>query len=81
MIIIKSISYMKFEDLASWKKARSLGSSIYGLTRLDELRKDYGLSSQIQRAGVSIMTNIAEGFERYLVKISKVFFNRLFSLI
>ena len=55
---------MKFEDLESWQLARKLVSHVYALTRDPALVKDFGLCSQIQRATVSIMTNIAEGFER-----------------
>lgn len=54
----------KFEDLIAWQKARQLTKVIYQLTRQGGLAKDYGLSGQMQRAAVSIMANIAEGFER-----------------
>jgi four helix bundle protein len=55
---------MTFEDLDAWKKARKLVNSIYNLTHDPILARDFGLCSQIQRAGVSIMSNVAEGFER-----------------
>lgn len=55
---------MTFEDLDAWKKSRQLVSAIYSLTRQGALSKDFGLSGQIQRAAVSVMSNIAEGFER-----------------
>jgi four helix bundle protein len=54
----------RFEDLVAWQKARQLTSEIYRATRQQAFARDYGLSSQIQRASVSIMSNIAEGFER-----------------
>src|SRR5215211_765978 len=54
----------KFEDLIAWQKARKLTRKIYLATRQGIFAKDYGLSGQIQRASVSIMSNIAEGFER-----------------
>jgi four helix bundle protein len=54
----------KFEDLIAWQKARVLTKEIYQITRKGEFAKDYGLSGQLQRASVSIMSNIAEGFER-----------------
>jgi four helix bundle protein len=54
----------RFEDLIAWQKARGLTSAIYQATRKDSFAKDFGLSGQIQRAAVSIMSNIAEGFER-----------------
>ncbi len=53
-----------FEDLIAWQKARLLASAIYRATREAAFAKDYGLCGQIQRAAVSIMSNIAEGFER-----------------
>ena len=55
---------LKFENLIAWKEARSLVRDIYLITRLKPLVSDFGLSSQIQRAAVSVMSNIAEGFER-----------------
>lgn len=54
----------RFEDLIAWQKARELTREIYRVARQREFAKDYGLSGQIQRAAVSIMSNIAEGFER-----------------
>jgi four helix bundle protein len=54
----------KFEDLIIWQEARELIKSIYNLTRKYPLQNDFGLREQIQRASVSIMNNIAEGFER-----------------
>jgi four helix bundle protein len=53
-----------FEDLEIWKEARRLTGEIYRLTKGEKFAKDFGLSNQIQRASVSIMSNIAEGFER-----------------
>ena len=54
----------KFKDLIAWQKARELARTIYEVTRKDAFAKDFGLRGQIQRAAVSIMSNIAEGFER-----------------
>jgi four helix bundle protein len=54
----------RFENLIAWQKARELTREIYEATRQGSFAKDYGLSGQIQRAAVSIMSNIAEGFER-----------------
>jgi len=54
----------KFEDLIAWQKARELTKRIYEMTRKEPYSKDFRLSSQIQSASVSIMANIAEGFER-----------------
>ncbi|KKW14718.1 MAG: hypothetical protein UY54_C0012G0022 [Parcubacteria group bacterium GW2011_GWA2_50_10b] len=50
----------RFEDLVCWKKSRELTSEIY---RSFRNCKDYGFTDQIQRASVSIMSNISEGFE------------------
>jgi len=54
----------RFEDLIAWQKSRLLTQEIYQVTRIGEFSKDFGLRDQIQRAAVSIMSNIAEGFER-----------------
>ena len=66
---------MTFEDLESWQQARQLTREIYDLTRTGALAKDFGLCSQIQRAGVSIMSNIAEGFERHHIPEKIHFYN------
>ena len=55
---------MRFEDFDAWKQARGLVRDIYSLCRDEKLGKDYGLRDQIQRASVSVMNNVAEGFER-----------------
>jgi len=57
-------SITKFEDLIAWQKARELTRRIDEITRAGEFAKDFRLSGQIQSAAVSIMSNIAEGFER-----------------
>jgi four helix bundle protein len=53
-----------FEDLEIWKEARRLTGRIYDITHNHAFSKDYGLCDQIRRASVSIMSNIAEGYER-----------------
>jgi four helix bundle protein len=55
---------MTFEDLEAWKRARKLVNATYALTRDRALARDFGLCGQLQRAAVSVMSNIAEGFER-----------------
>ncbi len=50
-----------FEELEIWKRARALVFDVY---KSFNHAKDYGFKDQIQRAAVSIMNNIAEGFER-----------------
>ena len=53
----------RFEDLDVWQNARELTNHIYQHTRQEPFSKDFGLRDQIQRAAVSVMSNIAEGFE------------------
>lgn len=53
-----------FEDLHVYQRARELTNVIYGLTHNADFARDFGLVDQIRRASVSIMSNIAEGFER-----------------
>jgi four helix bundle protein len=50
--------------LQVWQDARALVKSIYELTALKNFSKDFGLKDQVQRASVSIMNNISEGYER-----------------
>jgi len=54
----------RFEDLIAWQKARDLTKQIYLLTRNSAFSRDFGLRGQIERASVSVMSNLAEGFER-----------------
>lgn len=54
----------RFEDLIAWQKARQLTVDIYRVTALGEFSRDFGLRDQIRRASVSVMSNIAEGFDR-----------------
>lgn len=53
-----------FEDLAAWRKARELTKAVYEVTAYPRSSRDIGLSGQIQRVAVSVMSNIAEGYER-----------------
>jgi four helix bundle protein len=57
-------SIQKFEDLIAWQKARELAKQIYQFTDVGKFSKDFGLRDQIRRASISVMSNIAEGFER-----------------
>ena len=54
----------KFEDIEAWKRARELTKTIYELTDKGLLARDFGLRDQLRRSSLSIMANIAEGFER-----------------
>jgi four helix bundle protein len=54
----------RFEDLDAWKIARELTTEIYRITSSGKFSRDFGLRDQIRKASVSIMSNVAEGFER-----------------
>lgn len=54
----------RFEDFIAWQKARQFASEIYKVTSTGNFSKDFGLRDQVRRASVSVMANIAEGFER-----------------
>ena len=54
----------RFEDIEAWQQARELTQAIYKVSSGNEFGRDFGLRDQIRRACVSIMSNIAEGFER-----------------
>ena len=53
----------RFEDIQAWQTARELTCLVYGLSGKGVFLKDFGLRDQIRRAAVSVMSNIAEGFE------------------
>jgi four helix bundle protein len=53
-----------FEDLLAWQRARELTRMIYQTTSLPVFSKDFGLKDQMRRSAVSVMANIAEGFDR-----------------
>jgi four helix bundle protein len=57
-------TFSRLEEIQVWQKARQLTRRIYEITANGNFAKDYGLRNQIQRASVSIMANIAEGFGR-----------------
>ena len=57
-----------FEELPVWKDVRKFANKIYNLTKKFPKEENYGLTSQITRATVSIGSNIAEGFDRYSKK-------------
>jgi four helix bundle protein len=54
----------QFEELEVWQKSRTLVNKIYELSNVNSFSKDFGLKDQMRRASVSIVSNIAEGFER-----------------
>lgn len=53
----------KFEEIEAWKTARQLTNMVYELSAQEKFSRDFGLKDQIRRAAVSVMSNIAEGFE------------------
>ena len=54
----------RFEDLEAWQLSRELTNQIYAITKNGPIARDYGFRDQIRRAAVSVMNNIAEGFDR-----------------
>lgn len=54
----------KFEDIDAWRSAQEVTKLVYSATYAEKFSKDFALCSQIRRAVVSIVSNIAEGFER-----------------
>lgn len=60
----------KFEDIESWKLARTLTKRIYEVTNAGQFAYDFGLKDQTRRASVSILSNIAEGLNAAAIKSS-----------
>jgi len=54
----------RFEDLEVWITAKDASVLIYKITENENLKKDFALKDQIRRASISVISNIAEGFER-----------------
>ncbi|MCJ7458634.1 MAG: four helix bundle protein [candidate division Zixibacteria bacterium] len=52
------------EELLVWQRARELVNNVYSLTKKQNFRRDFSLVDQIRRATISVMSNIAEGYER-----------------
>lgn len=57
-------TFRRFDEIEAWQKARELTKVVYGISGRGAFARDFGLRDQSRRASVSIMTNIAEGFER-----------------
>ena len=57
-------TFKTFEEINAWRNGRALVNDVYAMTGHGAFAKDFGLRDQIQRAAVSICSNIAEGFER-----------------
>jgi len=64
-----------FEDVAVWWATRQVVHTVYALSREPGLARDLGLCGQVQRAAVSIMSHVAEGFERLHMPEKLQFYN------
>ncbi len=58
------MAYESFKELRVWQEAKALAIEVYKITAQGNITKDYGLKEQLQRAAVSVASNIAEGYER-----------------
>jgi four helix bundle protein len=56
--------FTSFEDIEAWQKARRLVCDVYRVSGEARFGQDFGLRDQVRRAAVSVLSNIAEGFER-----------------
>lgn len=66
----------QFEELDLWKTARHLANTIYDLTDEGAFSRDFGLKDQIRRASVSVMSNVAEGFESQTDRLFRLYLGR-----
>ncbi len=57
-------SFQKFTDIEAWQDARKLTKEVYRVTRREPFSRDFELRGQIRNASISVMSNIAEGFDR-----------------
>jgi four helix bundle protein len=57
-------TFKRFEDIEAWQKARELTREVYKRSKSGLFSRDFGLRDQMRRASVSVLSNIAEGFER-----------------
>jgi len=58
------VTIARFTDIKGWQAARELVRAVYAVTQESPLARDFALRDQIRRAAISVMTNIAEGFDR-----------------
>jgi len=58
------MNFKTFEDIEAWQKGRLVVKEIYSITKTENISKDYALCNQMRRAAISIISNIAEGFDR-----------------
>lgn len=57
-------TFRSFEEIDAWKMGRELTRRVYQVTTIGRLARDFALRDQMRRAAISVMSNIAEGFER-----------------
>lgn len=57
-------TFKSFEEINAWQRARDLTSRVYQVSSEGKFACDFGLRDQMRRACISIMSNIAEGYER-----------------
>lgn len=62
------IMFKRFEEIKAWQMARAMNKKIYLVSNGTNFSKDFALRNQMRESAVSIMANIAEGFERYSKK-------------
>jgi four helix bundle protein len=65
---------MQFEDLEAWQLARNQVKAVYAFFSDPHAQKDFGLKDQLTRSAVSVMSNLAEGFERQSLKEKSHFY-------
>ena len=58
------VAFRKFTDIEAWQNARELTKEVYRVTNRAPFSKDFELRGQIRSASISVMSNIAEGFDR-----------------
>lgn len=76
MVLIAMSTITRFEEIEAWKVVRELTQRIYAITREGVFSRDFGLRDQMRRASVSIMSNIAEGFESRIQALFVEFLGR-----
>ena len=64
----KTGTIRKFEDLIAWQRSRELANLVHEYSNIGKFSSDYPLKNQMWKASISIMSNIAEGFEKYSPK-------------